>query len=46
MVFSCASAKAQNYKTHKVQAGETLEQIAKQYNVSKSSVLAIPVLIS
>ena len=41
MVFSCASAKAQNYKTHKVQAGETLEQIAKQYNVSKSSVLAL-----
>ncbi|HIC33058.1 MAG TPA: LysM domain-containing protein, partial [Flavobacteriaceae bacterium] len=41
MVFSCASAKAQNYKTHKVQAGETLEQIAKEYNVSKSSILAL-----
>lgn len=41
MVFSCASAKAQNYKTHKVQVGETLEQIAKHYNVSKSSILAL-----
>lgn len=41
MVFSCASSKAQNYKTHKVQAGETLDQIAKQYNVSKSSILAL-----
>lgn len=32
--FSCTSAKAQNYKTHRVKAGQTVETIAKQYRVS------------
>ncbi|WP_044399586.1 LysM peptidoglycan-binding domain-containing protein [Lacinutrix sp. Hel_I_90] len=36
--FSCSSAKAQNYKTHKVKAGETVESIAKQYNMSTSDI--------
>jgi len=29
--LSCASINAQNYKTHKVKDGETIESIAKQY---------------
>ncbi|WGD34048.1 LysM peptidoglycan-binding domain-containing protein [Olleya sp. YS] len=41
VVFGCASAKAQNYKTHKVKAGETIEQIATRYNVSKSQIYAL-----
>ncbi len=40
-MFGCASAKAQNYKTHKVKVGETIEQIASKYKVSKSEILAL-----
>ncbi|WAC03545.1 LysM domain-containing protein [Lacinutrix neustonica] len=36
--FSCSSVKAQNYKTHKVKEGETVESIAKQYNMSTSDI--------
>ncbi len=36
--FSCASTQAQNYKTHKVQRGETVESIAKAYNISTSTI--------
>ncbi len=39
--FGCNSAKAQNYKTHKVKAGETIEQIATKYKVSKSQIYAL-----
>ena len=39
--FGCASAKAQNYKTHKVQSGETIEQIAAKYSVTKSQIYAL-----
>ncbi|WP_282069542.1 PBP1 and LysM peptidoglycan-binding domain-containing protein [Olleya namhaensis] len=41
VMFGCASAKAQNYKTHKVQVGETIEQIATKYSVSKSQIYAL-----
>ncbi|MGB6268436.1 MAG: LysM peptidoglycan-binding domain-containing protein [Olleya sp.] len=41
VMFGCASAKAQNYQTHKVKAGETIEQIASKYKVSKSEILAL-----
>ncbi|PNQ73635.1 peptidoglycan-binding protein [Hanstruepera neustonica] len=34
LTIGCASANAQNYKTHKVKAGETIEEIAKLYNVT------------
>ena len=34
LMFNCASTKAQNYKTHKVKVGETIEAIAKQYKVT------------
>ena len=35
------SATAQDYKTHKVQKGETIEQIAKQYLVTPYDILAL-----
>lgn len=34
LVCSCATINAQNYKTHKVKDGETIEGIAKQYLVT------------
>ena len=35
LLFSCATTtQAQNYKTHKVRSGETIETIAKQYQVT------------
>lgn len=40
-LFGCISAKAQNYKTHKVQVGETIEQIATKYSVTKSQIYAL-----
>ena len=40
-LFGCVSAKAQNYKTHKVQVGETIEQIATKYSVTKSQIYAL-----
>lgn len=41
VLFGCNSAKAQNYKTHKVKTGETIEQIATKYKVSKSQIYAL-----
>ena len=41
LLFGCVSAKAQNYKTHKVQSGETIEQIAAKYSVTKSQIYAL-----
>ena len=41
-VFGCASAtQAQNYKTHKVKSGETIEAIAKQYHVTPFDIYAL-----
>ncbi|QXP61615.1 LysM peptidoglycan-binding domain-containing protein [Olleya sp. HaHaR_3_96] len=40
-LFGCISAKAQNYKTHKVEVGETIEQIATKYSVTKSQIYAL-----
>jgi len=39
--FSCASTQAQNYKTHKVKSGETIESIAKHYDVSVSTIYVL-----
>ncbi|WP_452600055.1 PBP1 and LysM peptidoglycan-binding domain-containing protein [Pontimicrobium sp. MEBiC01747] len=36
--FSCVSTQAQNYKTHKVKKGETVESIAKAYNIPTSTI--------
>ncbi|WP_452602345.1 PBP1 and LysM peptidoglycan-binding domain-containing protein [Pontimicrobium sp. MEBiC06410] len=36
--FSCVSTQAQNYKTHKVKKGETVESIAKAYNIPISTI--------
>ncbi len=38
LVFSCVTAKAQNYVTHKVKSGETIPALAKKYNVSVSDI--------
>lgn len=40
-MFGCASAKAQENKTHTVKAGETIDQIASKYNVSVAQILAL-----
>jgi LysM repeat protein len=37
----CSSALAQNYKTHKVKVGETIEDIAKKYMVTPFDILAL-----
>lgn len=39
--LSCASINAQNYKTHKVKDGETIESIAKQYLVTPYDIYAL-----
>ncbi len=41
LAFSCASTQAQNYKTHKVRSGETVETIAKQYNVTPTAIYGL-----
>jgi len=41
VLFSCATANAQKYRTHKVRKADTVESIAKQYNVSPSAILAL-----
>ena len=41
LAFSCASTHAQNYKTHKVRSGETIETIAKQYNVTPTAIYGL-----
>ena len=41
LAFSCAFTQAQNYKTHKVRSGETIETIAKQYNVTPTAIYGL-----
>ncbi|WP_299888459.1 LysM peptidoglycan-binding domain-containing protein [uncultured Lacinutrix sp.] len=38
MFFGCSAAKAQNYVTHKVKSGETIETIAEKYKVTKEHI--------
>lgn len=38
LFFNCGSTKAQNYRTHQVKAGETIEAIAKLYSVTISDI--------
>ena len=40
-LFSSATLSAQNYQTHKVKKGETIEQIAKQYKVLATAIYAL-----
>lgn len=41
-MFGCGStSQAQNYKTHKVKSGETIEAIAKQYQVTPFDIYAL-----
>ena len=37
----CSGTVAQNYKTHKVKVGETVEDIAKKYMVTPFDILAL-----
>lgn len=39
--FNTAILQAQNYKTHRVESGETIESIAKQYNVTPFDIYTI-----
>lgn len=39
--FGCSSMKGQDYSTHKVTSGETLESISKEYKVSVSAILGL-----
>ncbi len=41
LIFSFTSLKAQNYSTHQVKKGETIEQIAKRYYVSLSDIYSL-----
>lgn len=41
MFFSCATINAQNYKTHKVKDGETIEGIAKKYLVTPYDIYSL-----
>ncbi|MBU2939513.1 LysM peptidoglycan-binding domain-containing protein [Lacinutrix sp. C3R15] len=42
LVFSCATkAQAQNYNTHRVKSGETIESIAKQYSVTPYDIYSL-----
>ncbi|WP_452224205.1 LysM peptidoglycan-binding domain-containing protein [Lacinutrix chionoecetis] len=41
MLVTCASANAQKYGTHRVKSGETIESIAKKYNVSTANIYAL-----
>ena len=38
VLFTCATANAQKYGTHRVKSGETIESIAKKYKISKSDI--------
>lgn len=40
-MFNCASTQAQNYKTHRVKSGETIESIAKEYSVTPYDIYAL-----
>ncbi|MFD2823278.1 LysM peptidoglycan-binding domain-containing protein [Lacinutrix iliipiscaria] len=41
LMFNCASTQAQNYKTHRVKSGETIESIAKEYSVTPYDIYAL-----
>lgn len=42
LIFAfCLNAKGQDYKTHKVQNGDTIESIARQYNVTPYDIYAL-----
>jgi LysM repeat protein len=41
LFFNCAVSQAQNYKTHRVKSGETIEGIAKQYRVTPFDIYAL-----
>lgn len=41
LFFNCAVSQAQNYKTHRVKSGETIETIAKQYSVTPFDIYAL-----
>src|SRR5690554_6643441 len=41
LVFGCASTQAQNFKTHKVKQGESVESLAKLYHVSAKDIYAL-----
>ncbi|PWI31464.1 peptidoglycan-binding protein [Flavobacteriaceae bacterium LYZ1037] len=41
LIFGCASTKAQNFKTHKIQQGETIESIAELYHVSINDIYGL-----
>lgn len=41
ILFGINTAKAQNYKTHKVKEGETIESISKQYSVTPFDIYAL-----
>lgn len=41
LIFGCASSQAQNFKTHKVKQGETIESIAKRYQVSTQDIYGL-----
>jgi len=38
VIFNCASANAQKYKTHRVTSGETVESIAKKYKITTATI--------
>ncbi|MCX7549316.1 LysM peptidoglycan-binding domain-containing protein [Xanthomarina sp. F2636L] len=40
-MFGCASSQAQDFKTHKVKQGETIENIAKLYHVSVNDIYSL-----
>lgn len=41
LLFSCSATKAQDYKTHKVAVGESIEDIAKKYMVTPFDLYAL-----
>ncbi|WP_417872542.1 amino acid ABC transporter substrate-binding protein [Xanthomarina gelatinilytica] len=41
LIVGCASSQAQNFKTHKVKQGETIESIAKRYQVSTQDIYGL-----
>ncbi|WP_191859241.1 LysM peptidoglycan-binding domain-containing protein [Hanstruepera ponticola] len=41
LIFGCVATNAQNYKTHKVKEGETIEGIAKVYNVTPFDIYSL-----
>ncbi|PWK18675.1 amino acid ABC transporter substrate-binding protein [Xanthomarina spongicola] len=41
LMFGCVTTQAQNYKTHRVKQGETIESIAKQYQVTPYDIFGL-----